>query len=46
MYSASLLDAKLIVTNYFYIAKHFFENIDSWNFFATPVLGDFYTINR
>ena len=46
MYSASLLDVKLITDNYIYVAKHAYDNVDSWLPFASDITGLFYSVGR
>ena len=46
MYTSNLLDPKHIVTNYIYIAKHVFDNVDSWLPFISEVKGWYYAIGR
>jgi hypothetical protein len=46
MYSSALLDKKLIITNFIYIAKHIFDNVDSWLPFNSDSKGFFWTIGR
>jgi hypothetical protein len=46
MYLSNLLDPTKILTNYIYIAKHWFDNIDSWLPFTPSVEGWYYAIGR
>ena len=46
MYTSNLLDATHIITNYIYIAKHVFHNIDSWLPFKADMKGWYYAIGR
>jgi hypothetical protein len=46
MFSASLLDVKLITDNYIYLAKHVYDNIDSWLPFSSDITGYFYSVGR
>jgi len=46
IYTSNLLDPRLIITNYIYIAKHTFDNVDSWLPFTSDVIGWYYAIGR
>jgi hypothetical protein len=46
MYTASLLDVKLITKNYIYIATHVYDNVDSWLPFTQDITGQYSSIGR
>ena len=46
MYMSQLLDPDRIITNYIYIAKHIFDNLDDYWPFSYTVHGSFYQIGR
>ena len=46
MYTSNLLDPNHIITNYIYIMKHYFDNIDNWLPFHSEVSGWYYAIGR
>jgi hypothetical protein len=46
MYTSNLIDAKHIITNYIYIARHIYANVDQWLPFIDEVKGWYYAIGR
>jgi hypothetical protein len=46
MYSAANLDEKHFTNNHIYIAKHIYDNIDSWLPLAKEITGKFYSVGR
>jgi hypothetical protein len=46
MYASDSLDEKLITNNYIYIAKHIYDNIDSWLPLAQDITGYFFSVGR
>jgi hypothetical protein len=46
MYTSNLLDPLHVITHYVYIAKHNYNNVDSWLPFISDIVGHYIGIGR